>query len=201
MHPRVDRRNWSLVCFKKNHWSIIRDASTKRVWIISNQLAVEMRHSPVQCKCIGDNCLPKRRSLLVVYIQFGYSADTVACNTFVDRVGAGAQAVAENEASRVLAWCLAAWNFDKHLVNSDCCWGFCCVCAQIGNYSHLAHIPASLTFCLALPCMKWTCFVVLFLYIDLYYWFLVTCDAVTCRNERTLDKLIRSHYIAEKLLV
>jgi len=100
VHPRVDRRNWSLVCFKKNHWSIIRDASTKRVWIISNQLAVEMRHSPVQCKCIGDNCLPKRRSLLVVYIQFGYSADTVACNTFVDRVGAGAQAVAENEASR-----------------------------------------------------------------------------------------------------
>ena len=158
MHPRVDRRNWSLVCFKKNHWSIIRDASTKRVWIISNQLAVEMRHSPVQCKCIGDNCLPKRRSLLVVYIQFGYSADTVACNTCVDRVGAGG-AGRGREASRVLAWCLAAWNFDKHLVNSDCCWGFVVYAhrAQIGKYSHLAHILASLTFCLALPCMKWTC--------------------------------------------
>ena len=56
----------ALFALKKNHWSIIRDASTKRVWIISNQLAVEMRHSPVQCKCIGDNCLPKRRSLLVL---------------------------------------------------------------------------------------------------------------------------------------
>ena len=32
--------------------------------------------------------------------------------------------------------------------------------AQIGGkYSHLAHILASLTLCLALPCMKWTCLV------------------------------------------
>jgi len=61
--------------------------------------------------------------------------------------------------SRVLRRCLAAWNFDKHLVNSDCCWGFV-VYAQIGSkYSHLAHILASLTLCLALPCMKWTCLV------------------------------------------
>ena len=109
----------------------------------------------------------------------------------------GRRAGRGREASRVLAWCLAAWNFDKHLVNSDCCWGFCCVCAQIGNYSHLAHIPASLTFCLALPCMKWTCFVVLFLYIDVYYWFLVTCDAATM-NTGALDK---PHYIPEKLLL
>ena len=90
--------------------------------------------------------------------SFGYSVQTVAIqNTLcVDSCG---RVRLWHRSSRVLRRCLAAWNFDKHLVNSDCCWGFV-VYAQIGGkYSHLAHILASLTLCLALPCMKWTCLV------------------------------------------
>lgn len=96
-----------------------------------------------------------------------------------------------HRSSRVLRRCLAAWNFDKHLVNSDCCWGFV-VYAQIGGkYSHLAHILASLTLCLALPCMKWTCLVLIYMCMFFIFFVRQLCG--------TIDKLICFFFYSTKV--
>jgi hypothetical protein len=68
---------------------------------------------------IGDNCLSNRRPLLVlsnsitVHTLWQYPV----CGQSWDR----GQAVAGKQGSGLMFGSLAAWNFDKHLVNSDCC--------------------------------------------------------------------------------
>lgn len=157
---------WNTLCFKV---SFIRclSKSLDKTSTGSHEL-----HSPIYIpwKSIGDDCLSRRmkQGRYWCYIQYTISNSITVFTLWQYPVSVCGQS------------CCRVWGCGTeagfwgdvwlHGILTNISWTrtvvevLLCMHRLASTYSHLAHILASLTLCLALPCMKWTCLVLICVY-------------------------------------